>query len=288
MHTGGVVGKTGKIFAEAGEVIVPKKLANGGMAEINKTGAMASVKVDFGDIVSKLESIELKVEDKTLVVEDKVLEVNVPDSIPVDAPDSISVDSTNLPTVSVEQPSWTVSVDTDVKIPVEQPSWSIPVEVPTDAITVTVDATTAASDLSQAINSAAQQIASTLSNIDVSVASTNAVGSEALNEMATQMQRFKDELIFVKNDYNNQIRMISDKQTDSPTHDIDRMINVAIVNSVGDIKQDLNNIRTDLSRVESTQRRNEITLDARLSSLQYDLDIARNTVGTNGIGRYTT
>ena len=63
------------------------------------------------------------------------------------------------------------------------------------------------------------------------------------------------------------------------------MINVAITNSVGEIRQDLNNIRTDVSRVESAQRRSEVVIDAKLDSLRYDINIARNTVGTNGIGR---
>jgi TP901 family phage tail tape measure protein len=284
-HSGGIVAKTGKIFAEAGEVIVPKKLANGGLAEMSSAPSTSAISIDFGDIVSKLESIELRVEEKELKVEEKTFAVE-DKTFKVDAPDSIPIDTSNVPKIEVEQPSWMIAVDTDATVKVEQPSWTIPVEVPTDTIKISVDATTAASDLKQAISSAASEIASTLANIDVSGASGNAVGGEAFNQLAQTVSSVSDRLLFVKTDLEHKIKMVGDKQTDSPVQDIDRMINVAITNSVGSLRQEMNNIKTEVSSLGSAQRRDANTLDARLEQIQYEVRIAQNSIGTNGIGRY--
>lgn len=80
MHNGGIVHNDGLVFAQRGELFIPKGFASGGLVEGggSKSVALASsasLKIDASDILDKLESIELKVEDKELKIENKVLKV---------------------------------------------------------------------------------------------------------------------------------------------------------------------------------------------------------------------
>jgi len=89
-HHGGVISKTGPVFAQKGEVIFPKHFADGGpihdsikrkfdVPDVTKTlNTTMEININsksLEDAISKLEGLELKVEDKELKVEDKTFEV---------------------------------------------------------------------------------------------------------------------------------------------------------------------------------------------------------------------
>ncbi len=93
MHNGGMVQKTGMVFAEGGEVILPKKLKAGGAAFGANTMSLSetSIKLDASDLLSKLSDIELKVEEATVSVD--VGDVKVPVDTPTEAV-KVEVDAT--------------------------------------------------------------------------------------------------------------------------------------------------------------------------------------------------
>jgi len=144
-HNGGVVSKTGPLFAEQGEFIVPKKFAEGGQVSSGLDGlqvqSMNSQKIvlDYTDFITELEDIKLMVDDTPIKVA-----TDVP--IPVDLSNPIKVEDKILKVeqvpILVEQPTWKIPVEdisTSMKVEVEQPSWKIDVDVPTDSIKVAVD-----------------------------------------------------------------------------------------------------------------------------------------------------
>lgn len=81
MHNGGVVHRTGNIFAEKGELVLPKKFKDGtdydlrGQSSDKSTADKSlrggiTVSVDGSELISKLEQLTLKVQDKEFKLKD--------------------------------------------------------------------------------------------------------------------------------------------------------------------------------------------------------------------------
>jgi archaellum component FlaC len=170
------------------------------------------------------------------------------------------VDDSNIPSIAVEQPDWKVGV-----------------EVPSEIVKVTVDVTNAASSLERAV-------AAALANANIRVENTggpNAVGGEALNELSRAVKSVSDRIITINTELNNKINMLG---SNKETVDINRMVNTVVENNIATLRQDVNNVRNDVARVESSQRQATVTWDARLGQLEYRLNSVANFTGTNGIG----
>ena len=215
MHSGGTVQKTGPIFAEAGEVVIPKKFAEGGIADAALRGG--SIKVDVSSdlaaqfkaaadeaannlastVKSMLDGVELKVEDVELKVEDKTF-------------------------------------------PVEDKTFEI------ESTTIKVDASAAASAIQAAIESA-----------KVQVTGGGAVGADEAKELSTAITDVKDQLIAVKTDLSDEIRIIKDESVtkDSLKAEVVGSINDAMTRVQNDItinKDGIASIRTELTRLRAT------------------------------------
>jgi hypothetical protein len=265
MHTGGIVSKTGKIFAEAGEVITPKRLATGGPAGgVDTQRVTKSMSVDFSGLIDKLKDITLKVDEKPLKVDTK-------------EPVKMSVDTNDLPALKVEKPEWKVGVE-DTKIPsiqIEKPDWKVGVEVPKDKVTVTIDVNDAASRLSSAISTALEK------QVRVQVSgTTNAVGGEKFNQLSEAVSKVKDQLVQVKVNLEDKIKMLG---TNNQTSDINRTVTTIMNDKLGSLKQEINDLRTDISRNESDHNRMRTTLDTRLADYEYKLNNVQNFSGSRGL-----
>lgn len=246
MHNGGVVNKTGKIFAEKGEVILSKNFAEGGLVgaaasqSLNQqittsidTSELESVLSNFINEVESVFSTELKVEDKQLKVEDK-----------------------------------------EFKVSVEQPDWKVPVEMPTDSLKVEVDLGNASENLKNAITAALS------TPVKVDASSVKAVGGERLDAVAETIKSVQDRLITVKSDLENQIKMIS---TNNETTDIDSRVIRVVDTRLTNVNKDLSDLRNDVGRVQSDLRRQDQIFDSKLTELDYRL---KNTMNITGIGKF--
>jgi hypothetical protein len=248
-HNGGVVSKTGKIFAQAGEVIVPKGFASGG--DTDKVALQTqSIQIDVTNLVNEIKSAlseaEIKIDPNT--------------------------------EVKVSKPDWTVSIDPGAEVKVAQPEWRIPVDMPTDSVKVSIDLGDATTRLSESITSALSKTV----QVELNNAG-NAVGSDRLDEIAKTIQQVNDKIISVKNDLDGKIEMIntSNKETSS----IDRIVANAVSTSILPIKQEINVLRNDIGRVDSSQRQGKTTLEAKLEQIDRRINLARNITGA-GLGGY--
>ena len=240
MHNGGKINKTGKIFAEKGEYILPKGFAGGGQVE-SESASMglntSIVKLDASDILQKLESIELKVEDKELKIE---------------------VDETTIPKITVEQPDWQVEVN-----------------VPSDTVNVAIDLGTAASELTTAVETALKQTV----KVEVTGITDNAVGGEKFDQLAKTVSDVNEKLINVKIELEGKINMLG--TANNETIDIDRQVVSVVDTRLIAIQEDLNDIRTAVGSVSSTQRQKGVYYDSKFDELDRRLN---NTMNITGIG----
>ena len=169
---GGVITRTGPVFAHKGEHVVPKGYALGGMAELSTVDSKSinnvTVTINAESLMSELASMKLKVEEP-------VLKVDVPaEGIKVDMPaEGIKVEMPT-DTIKVEMPTDTIKVD--------MPTDTIKVDMPTEGIKVKVDG-------------------------DI-----NAVGSEKLDRLAECVKGLEDRLLYVKNDLGDKISIINAKE----------------------------------------------------------------------------
>lgn len=301
-HNGGIVSKTGKIFAEKGELVIPKAFADGGQVGMPSTATTAlstSIKLDASDIISKLESIELKVEDKAFKLEDSKVKLDTSDlpKLEVEKPDwtvkvedkalklednTVKLDVSDLPKLEVDVsnlPNVKIDISDLPEIKVEKPDWTVQVGVPTEPMTVKVDIGDAESRLRSAISEALSQPVRV--EVDGSV---NAVGGEKFDQLAQTVKSLSDRLITVKGEIDGKINMID--KGNNQTSEIDRVVSLAVSNGVSPIKQEINDLRTEVSRLGSYQRRQQTTIDARLEQMRYDLSLTQNVTGTGTGGLY--
>ena len=252
-HNGGVIPRTGLVFAEGGEVILPKvqKFAAGSSGPVGLEGAsykveIPKIKVDAEELINELNSIILKVEDKTLAVEDTVLAVE-DKVIKVDVPDSIQV---------------------------EQPDWKVAVDVPTDTIQVTIDATNAATTISDSIKNALN----TTIKVETT-GTTNAVGGDRLNEVAQAIASVNDKVIGLSREVAS-VKMLGNTGANNETIDIDRKVNSIVDTKLAGVNRNLDELRNAVSDVSATQRQKDVYRDSQYDDLDRRLRNAFSFIGT--------
>jgi hypothetical protein len=316
-HNGGIVGRTGNIFAQRGEVIFPKGFKDGGFADggfqslssapLNERPMQFDtskilkdlsniqlkvdskelkvedkmIKVDSSALIKDLSNIQLKVDSKELKVEDKVLKVE--DKTLKVEDKGLKIDVSNVPKLEVQQPDWKINVNEETTIKVEEPKFSIKVEepkfsvkvdMPTGDIKVTVDVQSAASTLKEAISTALNQAI----KVNVSGA-TNAVGGEKFDTLAQAVSTVKDQLIQVKTNLENKITLLG---TNNQTSDIDRQVASIVDSKLTNVNQDINSLRNTVGDLVSSSRLKELTLDSRFNDLDYRLNTTLNITGVGG------
>jgi len=112
-HHGGDVAFTGKYFLQKGEAVIPRALNKGGIVEGSPASSAlqgVSVKIDTSDLLTKLEQLEISVDQTPLKVETTVLKV-ADTLLKVDAP-TLKVADTVL---KVDAPTLKVA-DTVLKV----------------------------------------------------------------------------------------------------------------------------------------------------------------------------
>ena len=276
MHNGGIVHSDGLVFAQQGEMFIPKKFASGGLVNSESTNSVAlgsaSFKIDASDILDKLESIELKVEDKELKVENRTLKVE--DKVLKIEDRKVSVDIPDM--VEVKKPDWKIEVDktTLPKVVVDKPDWKVQVEVPREQIKLSVDVSEAATRLKDAISSALDR------NIKVSINNpNNSVGSDKLDQVAAAVSKVNDRIIAVKNEIEGKIKIVGGN---NETLDIDRKVATAVENKIMEFNRDLNDIRNSVGNALSNQRQKEVYYQSKIDDIDYKL---RNIMNVTGSGR---
>lgn len=243
MHNGGTVQSDGLVFAKAGETFTPKGFASGGLVE----GSVGSMSMNSSAVRIDASDILNKLESIELKVEDKVLKV--------------------------DQKSLNIEVP---KIVVEKPDWQIGVEVPKDTVKISIDVSEAASRLKEAVSSALR----TPVNIETKGTSGNAVGSDKLDRLSEAVSKVTDRLISVKNELEGKIKLVG--STNNETINIDRKIASAIDIKLNEVNRDLNDVRTSVGNISSTQRQKETYYQTKFDDLDYRL---RNAMNITGIGR---
>jgi len=119
--------------------------------------------------------------------------------------------------------------------------------------------------------------------VQVELSGNNAVGSDRLDEIAKTIQQVNDKIISVKNEVDDKIEMLN-TSNNKETSSIDRIVANAVNTSILPIKQEINVLRNDIGRVDSTQRQGRTTLEAQLQEIDRRLNLSRNITGSIGVG----
>ena len=252
-HNGGFVDSTGPIFAQKGEYVVPKHLADGtsGVGAVLSSEQAASslkegvIKLDGSEILDKLRGLSLRVEDKEIkldTTELKKLELKVEDK-------EFKVADTEL----------TLSSDT-VKLDLSDAETRIGnaiTEAFASVSAVKIDMGDTESRLVAAITRAMEN-----ANVSVSVeASGQGVGAEARDLLAEAISGINDKLISSTVVFDEKINvlernmdsMVSNKvngQLSSKLLEIDNELN-RITSSVATVKD---NVTSQINRIDNETR----------------------------------
>ena len=250
---GGVITKTGPLFAHKGEYIVPKKYATGGevgnsseLTSVNSQ-SIASVKVsiDSAALINELENIRLKVEETT-----------VPVTIPTDT------------VVKVEEPSWSISVDESAVVKVEEPGWRIGVDV---------------GDAGSRISGSISSALSTPIQIDIKDrGGDSAVGGEKLNMLTECVKGLEDRLLYVKSDLEDKIIDLDSKSTGITMSYIEAKITSLVRSQMIDLEQQLITIRSNSVGYSGEISRVDLKYGAIIQRLERQLTSVFNYAPNQG------
>ncbi len=236
-HHGGIVPQTGPIFAQKGEVLIPKGLAEGGIVD-NKVATATlkggTIRLEDSGIADKiaakikeaLESVEVKID------EDAKVGVEIGDAV-----------------VPVEVGEESISVDTTgISVPVDVGDVSVPVEV-----------NEVAGSIGAAVRTALEE-----ASIDVNVTGTGAVGADDTNVLASAITEVQDKLITVKDDLETRMVETENRITTTMGSEVESRVTAAM----NRIQQDVNEQRTTLSLTQSKISRVEHNTDFRIAEAE--------------------
>ena len=267
---GGVVTKTGPLFAHKGEYVVPKGYKEGGI--VADATLTRSVAVDDGKWLAQLKTIKLEVEDKKLEVEDKKFEVE------------------------------------DKTFQVDEPTWKIGVDVPTDVVEIKVDLGDAASRLKASISEALNKpvkvevmgnlkavggekldiLAGVVKGLEDRLlyvkndleTKINAVGGG--EELEAYIRRLDGKLKDVKANLEGRINIIDLKALSADNYQLEVKINALIRSQVSDIERQLISIRGDSADQSGYISRVESKLGHLLEDLERRLSVVFNMAPIQG------
>ena len=238
-HHGGEIRKTGSVFAQKGEVILPRSFADGGMVDdqtMSQSLTKSSISVDTTELKKIMEQ-PLKVEEKELKVEDKELRV----------------------------------VETELEV--KQPEWKIEVDQP-ESVTVTLDTGDAESRLSSSISDAINN-----ATLTVEATGTTGVGGQELNQLTESMSQINDRVFELSTDYNEEIKMINTKLASTAEIDLEASVRTAVDSQLTTINKNLSDTNSNVDRVRSSLERSTQHQQQLIADLEYKLNIISNKSG---------
>nr|MBL0721036.1 hypothetical protein [Sulfurovaceae bacterium] len=290
-HNGGMVAKTGPLFAERGELLLPKKFADGGqVVDGLKIQDMTSQKVvlDANDFLTKLESITLGVDDTPIKVA-----TDIP--IPVDLTNPIKVEDKILKVeqteVSVAQPTWKIPVEevtTTMKIEVDKPAWKIDVDVPTDVIRVEVNMPTEKIqvDVSEASAKLSATIAQAISSNKIRIEETsggNSVGADKIDTVAKAISDVNDKLMTsvaaLKTDFDSEIQVLNSKPVTVDMDSIQGRIKEELIKELNTYKTEMNESKSAVDDLRSKMVSSEQLSNYRSDEVDRRLNGILNRIG---------
>jgi len=241
-HHGGEVRKTGNIFAQKGEVVLPKSFADGGMVD-DKVMSQSLNK----SVVATIDTSELKkLMAQPLTVEETTVKVDK---------------------VEVEQPEWGIEV--------KQPEWEIEIEQP-DPITVALDTGDAesrlASSISDAINNA---------TVNVEATGTAGVGGQELDALGEAIAQVSDRVFELKTTHDDKINIIESKLSEENI-DIGQAIEQAVDRRVASVDKSISDTNSNMDTVRSSSERQRQYFEQKLSDVEYRLNNISNITGVVG------
>lgn len=300
-HNGGFVNKTGPIFAQKGELIVPKRFSDGGVVSspVRETGIdnrlieNSIIRVDGSELLIKLEALELKIEDKELKVEEVELKV---EEVELKVEDKeLKVEAIELKIedklLKVEDKVLVIDasgIDSALKSTISTAFDGLPplkiedkkIEINTTSIEI--DSSSASKALSLAIATA---ISDATVNIKVENSETGgSVGSAKLDKLSEVVSNVNDKLIAATTSFDDKITVIEaavdgnaatfSSMDQKISIEVDSKLNTKLVNIQDNINQIAtsveslnNNVTSQISRVtnevEDAKYRANNALNAR-------------------------
>ena len=238
MHAGGQVRKTGPVFAQRGELVLPKGFAEGGFIDDTTSSAVlkeGAIKIQDDGIA---ETIAEKI--KTTL-------------------ESTKIDIKEDAKVGVDVSDVTVPVDVgDVKIGIDTVGVTVPVD--TSDVSVGIDVTAAADTIGQAISNAINN-----ASVDVkTTSSTDSVGADKIDEVASLVSEVQDKVFTLRDELESEIDALKGSSVNSGTL---RAEVESIVGAVmGRIEQDVNNQGNTINNLTSKVIRTEQRLDVKIDA----------------------
>ena len=244
MHAGGVVSKSGPVFAQKGEVFFPKSMAEGGPVADGVSKLMEkdlpnlkdlALKIDTGELKAllgrelKVENIELKVEDKVLEVEDKTFTIE----------DKVFL---------VEDKVFTLE---DTVLKVED------VILRVDDTPIKLDVGDLAADVATAVQNAVANV-----TIKAELAG-GAVGADEFASISEAVNNVNDKVIALNKDMEGKIEMLGTTNEQNILNRVEGMIKSSINDTILEVRTTDNvvdNLRSEVQREKdlNTYRMSEI------------------------------
>ena len=233
MHAGGQVRKTGPIFAQRGELVLSKGLAEGGFVDDTTSSAIlreGTIKIQDDGIADTIaEKITAALENTKIAIEEDAK-------------------------VGVDIGDVTVPVDVgDVKIGIDTAGVTVPVD--TSDVSIGIDVSGAATTLEQAVVSA-------INNASIDVKTTSSVGADKIDEVAVSVREVQDKIFTVRDELESEIDVL--KRTVVHSGTLKAEIENVVAGAMGRIEQDVNDQKNTISNLTSKVVRTEQRLDGRI------------------------
>jgi TP901 family phage tail tape measure protein len=282
-HNGGFVDKTGPIFAQKGEFILPKFFGDGGLVNSSKetisanlvSGSLnkSSIKLDGAEVLNELSRIKLRVDDKKLDVDGSRLindlnnvELRVKDTKVGVEDKTVSIDSSSLLnelrnlTLKVEDKKLgvedkTVSIDSSSLLN-ELRNLTLKVEdkkLGVETTNIKVDTQNVANQISSAITNAINSSKVAVDTTNIKVDSVGASARDAISEAIVSMDnKFLSSIAVVDRKINNLKEEIDNKIGSK----VDEKLSISVSdinNRIGNVEYRLsdlyNNVTSSISRL---------------------------------------
>jgi hypothetical protein len=238
MHAGGEVRKTGPIFAQKGELVLPRGFADGGFVDDTTSSAI--------------------LKEGAIKIQDDGIAETIADKITA-ALENTKVDIKEDAKVGVDIGDVKVPVDVgDVKIGVDLAGVTVPVD--TSDVSIGIDVTAAASTLEQSITRAISS-----ASVDVkTTSSTQSVGADKIDEVATSVRDVQDKVFTLRGEMESELETLRGASVNSGTlrAEVENVVNVAM----GRIEQDVNDQANIISNLTSKVTRTEQRLDVKIDT----------------------
>lgn len=211
-HAGGRIAKTGPVFAQKGEYILPAKFQEAGFA-----APQAAATLNAGMTV-RLEGVENLIEELKSVLDNAKIEIDTTTKVAVD------VEGVTIPVTIPEDA--TVKVDTEgVSVPVDITGVSVPIDV---------------EGIAEAVSDALSRVS----------ADTGAVGADDFDKLQDTIDEVHDKIIALSardEEITSKLEMVdvSAVKRETLTADVNDAVQVAL----GRINQDIDNNRNDINNL---------------------------------------